>query len=147
MGWVEDLVGKTVAVDTAPLVFYIEDHPEHADRLEPFFQAVVAGRVAMVTSVVTLLEVLVHPLRRGDEALAHAYNDFLLASSGVTTVAVDAAIAQAAAELRCGSRLKTPDAIHVATALVRKADLFLTNDRDFGASAPLPILRVTDLAG
>jgi predicted nucleic acid-binding protein len=145
VGWVEGLFGKTVAVDTAPLVFYIEDHPEYADRLEPFFQAVVEGRIAMVTAVVTLLEVLVHPLRRGDEALAHADNDFLLASSGVTTVPVDEAIAQAAAELRSGSKLKTPDAIHLATAMDRKADAFLTSDRDFDGAASMPILRVSEL--
>ena len=29
MGWVEDLHAKTVALDTAPLIFYIEDHPTY----------------------------------------------------------------------------------------------------------------------
>ena len=145
MGWLDSLIGKTVAIDTAPLVFYIEDHVAYADRLEPLFQAVARGQVTLVTSVVTLIEVLVHPLRQGDHALAQAYNDLLLNSSGFTTVPVDAAIAQSAAELRSGSRLKTPDAIHLATAITRSADVFLTNDRDFGPITLIPILRVADL--
>ena len=37
MGWVEDLRGTTVGLDTAPLIFYIEDHPTYADLLAPFF--------------------------------------------------------------------------------------------------------------
>jgi hypothetical protein len=36
----DDLRGKTVGLDTAPLIFYIEDHPTYADLLAPFFEAV-----------------------------------------------------------------------------------------------------------
>ncbi len=43
MGWVEDLRGKTVGLDTAPLIYYIEDHPIYAELLAPFFAAVAAG--------------------------------------------------------------------------------------------------------
>jgi len=146
MGWVDALRGKTVGLDTAPLIFYIEDHPVFADRLEPFFRLVEAGEIQLVTSTVTLLEVLVMPLKRGDERLAHDYNDFLVSSPNVTTLPVSPAIAQTAAELRATTKLKTPDAIHLATALQHQAAAFLTNDRDFGDTGSLKILRLGDLA-
>lgn len=147
MGWVEDLDGKTVGLDTAPLVYYIEEHPDLGPRLDPFFEAVASGRVRIVTSVVTLLEVLVLPLRQKDDALAAKYNDILLSSEHVATFSVSPPIAQTAAELRAASALKTPDAIQLATAIGHKAAAFLTGDRDFGDSHPIPILRVGELTG
>jgi predicted nucleic acid-binding protein len=146
MGWVEDLHGKTVGLDTAPLIFYIEDHPAYANLLDPFFEAVKAGEIRVVTSILTLLEVLVHPLKHGDENLAHEYNDVLLSSPYIFTIPVTPATAQAAAELRAASSLKTPDAIHLATAINHHADAFLTNDRDFGDIQGLEVLKVRDLA-
>lgn len=146
MGWVDELRGKTVGLDTAPLIFYIEDHPTYAELLAPFFEAVARGEIRVVTSTVTLLEVLVHPLKHGDERLAHAYNDILLSSPHISTVPVTPATAQTAAELRAASKLKTPDAIHLATAINHRADAFLTGDRDFGDFDSLQILRIRDLA-
>ena len=146
MGWVDSLRGKTVGLDTAPLIFYIEDHPVFADRLEPFFQLVQAGEIQLVASTVTLLEVLVLPLKQGNERLAHDYNDFLVSSPHVVTLPVSPAIAQTAAELRATTKLRTPDAIQLATALEYRAAAFLTNDRDFGDVRSLKILRIGDLA-
>ncbi|MBX3435349.1 MAG: type II toxin-antitoxin system VapC family toxin [Pirellulales bacterium] len=145
MGWVEDLDGKTVGLDTAPLVYYIEEHPLFGPRLDPFFEAVAAGRIRVVTSTVTLLEVLVLPLRQKDDALASKYNDILLSSEHVATVPVTPLIAQAAAELRATSKLKTPDAIQLATAIGHKAAAFLTGDRDFRDCRVTAILRVSEL--
>ena len=146
MGWVEDLDGKTVGLDTAPLVYYIEEHPLSGPRLDPFFEAVAAGRIRVVTSTVTLLEVLVLPLRRKDDAVASKYNDILLSSEHVATVPVTPLIAQSAAELRAASKLKTPDAIQLATAISQKAAAFLTGDRDFGDSHTIRMLRIGQLS-
>jgi len=68
-----------VAVDTSPFIFFIEQHPKYVEIIRPFFQAVDRGDCQIVTSTVTLIEVLVHPIRNGDEGLAQIYNDILLA--------------------------------------------------------------------
>jgi len=145
MGWVNDLEGKTVVLDTAPLIYFIEQHPKYIDILRPFFQAVARGESRVVTSTVTLIEVLVHPLRNGDEALARQYNDILLSSPHVSTLPVTFSTAQGAAELRASHGLKTPDAIQVATALRHEADAILTNDRDLSGIEGLQVLRLRDL--
>lgn len=145
MGWVEDLHGKTVGLDTAPLIFFIEKHPIYADVVRPFFQSVDRGEIRVVTSTVTLLEVLVHPIRRGDESLAHQYNDILLTSPHIFTMPVTPVIAQVAAELRAGYNLKTPDAIQLAIAITNRAVAFLTNDRDFGSVSDIDVIRLRDV--
>lgn len=145
MGWVDQLRGKVVGVDTAPFIYFIEDHAQFADRLEPFFQAVDSGEIMIVSSVITLTEVLTQPLRLGDEGLAQTYEDFLFSSTGVTLLPVGESMAQLAAELRAVHRLKTPDAIQLATALSQQATAFLTNDRDYGTHQEIEILRLCDL--
>jgi predicted nucleic acid-binding protein len=146
MGWVEDLRGQTVALDTAPLIFFIERRLPYVDLLRPFFESVERGDIRVITSTVTLLEVLVHPLRHGDESLAQQYNDILLSSPNIFTIPVTPATAQAAAEIRATLNLKTPDAIHLATAVNYPADALLTNDRDFGLAGSLRVIKLRDLA-
>lgn len=145
MGWVEDLRGKTVGLDTAPLIFFIERRQPYVDLLRPFFQSVDRGDILVVTSTVTLLEVLVHPIRHGDESLAYEYNDILLSAPHIFTVSVTPATAQIAAELRANHSLKTPDAIHLATAINHHAEAFITNDRDFSEFDKLKIIKLRDL--
>lgn len=128
MGWVEDLHGQTVGVDTAPFIYLIEAHPNYLEAVRGFFLAVDAGRIRAVTSTVTLLEVLVHPFRRGDAVLAQQYRDILLNSNGITCVALSSDIAEKAARLRAAYNLQTPDAMQLATARLSGASSFLTND-------------------
>ena len=146
MGWITDLQGKTVGVDTSPFIYFIEKHARYASVLRPFFEAVDRGEIQVVTSAVTLLELLVHPIRRGDEALAHQYNDILLSSPNIATISVTPAVAQTAAELRAQHNLKTPDAIQLATATDQRAAVFLTSDRDFPRVGDTEVLRLQDLA-
>jgi len=145
MGWIDSLQGKTVCVDTSPLIFFIEEHPTYGPILDPFFEAVSRGEITLITSAVTLLEVLVHPLKHDDEPLAQRYNDILLSSPHISTITVTPRTAQVAAELRAEGNLKTPDAIHLATAINHQADAFLTNDRDFRNAASIEILKVRNL--
>ena len=42
MGWVDALQGETVGLDTAPLIYFIEQSPVRVEKLRPFFAA--AGR-------------------------------------------------------------------------------------------------------
>ena len=86
MEWIEALQDKVVGLDTTPLIYFIEENPAYLDMLHPFFQAMGRGRFRVVTSIVTLLEVLVHPFRRGDTRLAQQYRDILLDAESLTTI-------------------------------------------------------------
>ena len=82
----------------------------------------------MVTSTVTLVEVLVHPLRQGNTILAQQYREILLNQESLTVVELTPDIAETAAQLRASYNLRSPDSIQMATAICEGASLFLTND-------------------
>lgn len=97
MEWVEGLHGSVVAVDTAPLIYFIEENPRYLPHLRAFFGAADKGRFRAATSILTLIEVLIHPLRRGNFRLADEYRRILLHADNVEAIPVSAAIAEEAA--------------------------------------------------
>jgi predicted nucleic acid-binding protein len=68
--WIEALRGSTVGLDTGPLIYYIEEHPVFLGQVKPFFEAAERNEFRVVTSLVTLIEVLVRPIREGRPELA-----------------------------------------------------------------------------
>jgi predicted nucleic acid-binding protein len=128
MGWIASLRGKVVGLDTTPLIYFIEENSTYLELVSPFFEAIDQGEVSAVTSIVTLLEVLVHPFQHGDAALVQQYRDILLNSQGLTTIPLSQDIAEEAARIRAAHNIRTPDAIQMATAIYMGASHFLTND-------------------
>ncbi|MFA6032281.1 MAG: type II toxin-antitoxin system VapC family toxin [Myxococcota bacterium] len=128
MEWLKGVRGKTVGLDTAPLIYLIEKNEKYLDVVRAFFQSMDNGELTVVTSVLTLSEVLVQPLKHGDSRLAQAYRNILLGSN-ILTVGVTPEIAEEAARLRAALNIRTPDALQIATALHEGAEYFLTNDR------------------
>lgn len=140
---IEDLGDGPVALDTAAFIYYIEESPRFLAAIAPVFAAADAGSLNLVTSVLTLVEVLVVPLRAGDKVLAARYERILTNSRGVTVVDLSRDLLRHAASLRATTGIKTPDAIQVAAALATGCAAFLTNDRRLPA---VPGLRIIQLS-
>ena len=145
MEWVTALHGQVVGLDTTPLIYFIEENPTYLETIRPFFVAVDRGEFRVVTSTVTLLEVLVHPFRRGERELAQQYRDILLGAKGFITISLSQDIAEEAARLRSRYNIRTPDAIQMATALRAGASHFLTNDARLPSLPELRILVLDEL--
>ena len=145
MEWIDALRGSTVGLDTGPLIYYIEEHPAFLAKIRPFFEAAERNEFRIVTSFVTLVEVLVHPLREGRPELAEEYRNILLQSPALTTIPLDEDIAEEAAGLRARHNLRTPDAIQVATAIRSGASWFLTNDAELANLSEIPVLVLKQL--
>lgn len=139
MDWIEALRDEIVGLDTAPLFYFIEENPTYLATVRTFFEALDRGEFRVVTSTITLLEVLIHPFRQDNSHLAQQYREILLNAEGLTTLSVTPEIAELAARLRAEHNLRTPDAVLMATALHVGASYFLTND---AALPDLPNLRV-----
>jgi predicted nucleic acid-binding protein len=134
-----------IGIDTAPFIYFIEEHPAFLKVLDELFELIDSGKVTAVTSGITLLEVLVMPLRAGNRPLAERYRELLTRSRGLELVPVDEAVLVAAAQLRAAyQRLRTPDALQLGTALVTGCTTFVTNDRELPT---VPGLRIVQLAG
>jgi hypothetical protein len=63
MGFLADMQGAVIGLDTAPLIYFIEKHATYHPLLRPFFVALADGKYTVATSTVTLVETLVHPIR------------------------------------------------------------------------------------
>lgn len=134
--------GQTVFVDTAPFIYLMEGAGPRADKVGRLLEQSTERRVAWVTSLVTYMELLVLPARKGLTALEGKYRDFLTNSEQVSLHPIDLSVADAAVEIRARYGLKTPDAIQLATARLCGADYVLTNDRDWRMVRDLPIISV-----
>ena len=130
-------VGDLVVVDTAPLIYILEDHPRFAALFEGLFEAADRGEVQIALSTITVAELLVGPLREGRDALAKRYEK---AVGSFELVPVSTEIAVTAARLRAGTGLRLPDALLAATALEIGAVALVTHDRDFSKLSGLKVL-------
>ena len=103
-----DLLGAgPVAVDTAVFIYLLEEHPTFLGAVRPLFVAATRGELELVTSAITLLEVLVIPYRASNVALATRYEALLAGSRGLRLVDVDRPQLRTAAQLRALYRLLT----------------------------------------
>jgi predicted nucleic acid-binding protein len=123
-------------IDSAPIIYVLEAHPELAAVFRPLFEAHDEELVRLAVTTVTLAEVLTGPLSVRDEVLTERYRATL---KSWFVVDLDAEIAESAARLRAACKLKLADAVQAASALAIGADALVTHARDFSA---LPDLRV-----
>ena len=135
-----NLSGKSIFVNTAPIIYFIEEKPIFLDKLFRLFSAAEKGELFINTSIITFLEVLVLPIRLKQNDLADQYEKILFNSSGINVIDIDRRIAKKSAYIRSVYGLKTPDAIQIATAIENDADIFLTNDAEFKKINEIEIL-------
>ena len=140
MEWIAQLQGKVVGLDTAPLIYFIEQNPKYLEMMLLFFKSFNRGDFRIVTSTVTLVEVLVHPLRQKNTALAQEYCEILMNQESLTVVQLTPDIAETAAQLRATYNLRSPDSIQMATAICEGASFFLTNDARWPSLPGLTVL-------
>ncbi len=111
-------------LDTAPVIYSVEQIP--------VFGAVVDARLSatdaiLVASDLTRMECRVKPLRTGDIELLKDFDAYF---EGVVAeiVVLSREVIDRATEIRAQYSFKTPDAIHLAAAMVSNCNVFLTND-------------------
>ena len=143
MGLIPDLGHGPVAVDTAIFIYFIEEDPRFFPHILPLFAEADEGQRELVTSALTLLEVLVVPYRAGNRQLAERYEHLLTRSRGIRMVELTRDQLRAAAQLRAATGVKTPDALQLVSALGAGCQTFVTNDRRLPS---VPSLRVIQLS-
>ena len=80
------LGGGAVGIDTAIVIDFIEEHPKFLPMILPLFREADQGKRDLVSSAITLLELLVVPYRAGDRALADRYEALLTRSRGIRLI-------------------------------------------------------------
>jgi predicted nucleic acid-binding protein len=137
MGRLAPKNGEIIYIDTAIVIYTIEGNSNYLTALEPLWEQFQTGNIEIMTSELTLMEVIVQPLKHNDATLVTDYEEFLTASS-IQLLPIDRTILKNAAQLRSTKNIKTPDAIHASTAMQHSCTMFLTNDRGFQNIPGLP---------
>jgi predicted nucleic acid-binding protein len=121
--------GATIGLDTAPFIYHLEGHPQYSHQTGEIFSKIEQGYWRGVTSVITLLELTVLPLRLGREQVARKYEALLVNFPHLAIVDIDRNITRSAAKLRAEYNIRPADALQVAACKRHGARVFLTNDR------------------
>ena len=129
--------GALVLIDSAPIIYVLEDHPRYARRYRSLFDRQAAGEVLFAVTTTAIAEVLSGPFAAGEEALAKRYRT-VMESWQVVDLTAD--IAESAARLGARLNLKLADAVQAASAIAVSADALLTHDRDFSRLKGLKVL-------
>jgi len=121
--------GQSVLLETVVLIYFLEGHERFGPVAEGIFRRIEQGALKGVISSLVFTELLVPLYRAGKGGDASGLVMRLRGFSNLQVHDIDAEIAATAARLRADHGLRSPDALHAATALAAGADGILTNDR------------------
>lgn len=121
--------GSRILLDSVSVVYYLERNPQYFDAAAEWMERVNAGRLSAAASALLLSEVLVPAYRVGNPAAARQARAALERIPNFELVDVTPPVSDVAARLRAVHNLRTPDALHVATALNEGAEWIVTNDQ------------------
>ena len=117
-----------IYLDACAITYFVEaSGPFHAAVVSRILQIQSDPNSRLLTSRLSCLECRIHPIRQRDDELLATYNSFFN-TSRLILIGISDAVIERATTLRANHGFKTPDAIHLASAIEAKADLFLTGD-------------------
>jgi predicted nucleic acid-binding protein len=120
---------QTIFLDTAPIIYYIEAHPQFGPLAKEIVNSFQSGSLTAFSSVITLVEVLPKPVQTGNDKLVKKFSEFLRAGKNISLLDISTDIAESAGRLRGRyTSLKAMDAIQIAVSISVGADAFITND-------------------
>lgn len=112
--------------DTNLFIYLFEDYGALSKATTELRKKMLARGDQLLTSTLTLGEILVKPVERGDMALCAKYEAAITTASVV--LPFDTKAAKVYASLRCDRALRAPDAVQLACGAAAGIDLFVTND-------------------
>jgi len=133
-----------VFLDTNIFIYFIEDEGRLGRLAFELFEKLSLRRDEILTSTLTLGEILTRPLSEGRVDLANRY-EAALNSTGVSLLSFDKPAARHYAGLRRDKSIRPPDAIQLAVAAAAGCDLFVTNDKQLTGKVVPGIQFITNL--
>ncbi|OGE82421.1 MAG: hypothetical protein A3B10_03020 [Candidatus Doudnabacteria bacterium RIFCSPLOWO2_01_FULL_44_21] len=121
-------MGQKVGLDTQILIYYFENNPEYADRVEEILLAIRNGLLPAVFSSVGVIEILTGVKKQRRLDLVAQYREVFAHFPNLTIAGLNNSIIEIASDLSAKYLIKIPDAIHLATAIDFGAEKFITND-------------------
>lgn len=134
---------RSVYVDTSIYIYFFEDSPQYGSIAEEIFSQIIDKQILVVVSEIVFTELLVKPTRIKAEHLIDLYQNLNTVIPTLRPTPVTHDIALTAANLRAKYGLRTPDAIHLATAIDEQADIFVHSDKLFSKAKEVRTLDIS----
>lgn len=113
--------------DTNLFIYFLEGNNQLSVDTRRLRKSMLTRGDQLLTSTLTLGELLVKPLERGDRVLCSKYEEAITKTASL--LVFDAKAAWKYAEIRLDRSVRAPDAVQLACAASAQVDLFVTNDR------------------
>jgi predicted nucleic acid-binding protein len=130
---------SSLYLDSCCIIYLIESaNPFHNTIVNRLRTHGLTSNAAIATSRLARLECRTKPLRDKNDSLLARYDAFFSAQR-FRLIDISPAIVECATQLRASYGFKTPDALHLASAIVEKVDIVLTGDKDLEKCRDVPI--------
>ncbi len=121
---------KKIGLDSMIFIYQFADHPLYSSLTEVVFDLLGQGKLQAITSSITIAEIFVLPEKVNDQLLISEYEKVFQNLPNLDIVPFDWQLARLTSKLRARyPTITTPDAIQIATALLKNYPAFLTNDK------------------
>ena len=115
------------------------------EDMRKFFVKCIKENIQIVTFALTVEEYLVSPYSNGKTEYVDNFKRFI-EYMGIEVVDIDSTIAEQGAKIRGQYRnFKAMDALQIAAAMIRKCDMFFTNDKQLRQENELPCMTMEDI--
>lgn len=135
---------ENVYLDTSILIYLFQDQQKYSELLEDIFYLLESENINICFSSLLLTELLVDPLKNGQLDIAKNWLSYFKIAQNLEIIDLNPPIAVDAAFLRAKYNIKTPDCIHLATAMQKAKSVFLTNDIDLKKVKEVKVLCIKD---
>ncbi len=120
---------ERIGLDSNILIYFVEGNPNYLNLVKKVFNSIDAGKNLGVCSTLSLMEILVEPYRQKNETLVNEFYGLLTTYPHLRWVDLSNEVADLGANLRAKYKIKTPDAILLASAIYSNASGFVCNDK------------------
>jgi predicted nucleic acid-binding protein len=120
---------STLYLDTSVYIYFFEDNAEFGDAAERILTTAIEQSLPVFASALLFTELLTLPFKIHHLDLMNLYLHLPFTIPSLHTIPLSTKIAMRAAQLRAQYNLRTPDAIHLATAIDQQADCFICADK------------------
>lgn len=123
-----------VYLDSVVVIYLIQGQEGLSNSVRDALRAGDGEPPQVAISDLTRLECRVWPIREGAHKLLGQFDEFF-DSQDVEKIVIESEVFDLATELRASHGTKTPDALHLAAAILGQCTEFWTNDHRLGAAA------------
>lgn len=133
---------EIVYLDTNFWIYYLENHPKFGKVCQNFLKRCLNDRTTIITSALTLTEIFVLPIKESNIPLIQTYHQ-LFSLPNIQIIDINQAIAFEASKIRATYNFSTPDCLHLSTAIIKKCQLFVSDDDDLKKIKDIKVISTT----